>query len=195
MSEPMLELAREIAPFLGFAALLRHASFTVAPEQTMAWLAAIELLGPKGIGDIRRAARATLAPPPERFEEFDALFDAHFLGAVTPALQAEPSEDEAPPAADDSAEGLEPIYGDDMHESGAKATAASSPATRKIRCSSSPAPCRRAHRVGKAIGGEGHAVDRASMRDACFARQCVTPANSCGCTEGGGGCANGASWC
>jgi len=124
MSEPMLEPAREIAPFLGFAALLRHASFAVAPEQTMAWLAAIELLGPKGIDDIRRAARATLAPPPERFEEFDALFDAHFLGAVAPALLAEPSEDEAPSAADDSAGGLEPIYGDDMHESGAKATGA-----------------------------------------------------------------------
>ena len=124
MSEPMLEPAREIAPFLGFAALLRHASFAVAPEQTMAWLAAIELLGPKGIDDIRRAARATLAPPPERFGEFDALFDAHFLGVVAPALQAEPSEDEAPLAADDSAGGLEPIYGDDMHESGAKATGA-----------------------------------------------------------------------
>ena len=30
--------------------------------------------------DIRRAAHATLAPPPERRAEFDALFDAHFLG-------------------------------------------------------------------------------------------------------------------
>jgi len=124
MSEPMFEPARHIAPFLGFAALLRRSGFFVAPEQTMAWLAAIELLGPEGIGDIRRAAHATLAPPPERFDEFDALFDAHFLGAVAPGLQAEPSEDEAPRAADDSAGGPEPIFGDDTHESGAKATGA-----------------------------------------------------------------------
>jgi uncharacterized protein len=124
MSEPMLEPERHLAPFLGFAALLRRAGFAVAPEQTMAWLAAIELLGPEGIGDIRRAAHATLAPPPERFDEFDALFDAHFLGAVAPALQAEPSEDEAPRAADDSAGGPEPIFADDTHESGAKATGA-----------------------------------------------------------------------
>ena len=64
--------------------LLRRAGFAVAPEQTMAWLAAIELLGPEQIGDIRRAAHATLAPPPERFADFDALFDAHFLGALSP---------------------------------------------------------------------------------------------------------------
>ena len=56
---------------------------SVAPEQTAAFLAAIELLGPSGITDIRRAAHATLAPPPERRAEFDALFDAHFLGATT----------------------------------------------------------------------------------------------------------------
>jgi len=124
MSEPMHEPAHPIAPFLGFAALLRRAGFSVAPEQTMAWLAAIELLGPEGIGDVRRAARATLAPPPERFEEFDALFDAHFLGALAPALQAEPTEDETPRAADDAAGGPEPIFADDTHESGGKATGA-----------------------------------------------------------------------
>ena len=67
---------------MGFSGLLRRAGFSVAPEQTMAWLAAIELLGPEEIDDIRRAARAMLAPPPERFAEFDALFDAHFLGVL-----------------------------------------------------------------------------------------------------------------
>ena len=46
------------------------------------FLSAIDLLGPRSLDDIRRAAHATLAPPPERHEEFDALFDAHFLGAV-----------------------------------------------------------------------------------------------------------------
>lgn len=118
----MTEAERHIAPFLGFAALLRREGFAVAPEQTMSWLASIELLGPTGIADIRRAARAMLAPPPERFDEFDALFNAHFLGAFVPGLEAEPSEDEAPRAADDSAGGPEPIFADDTHESGAKAT-------------------------------------------------------------------------
>jgi uncharacterized protein len=120
----MLEPVRQIAPFLAFAALLRREGFSVAPDQTIAWLAGIELLGPNGINDIRRAAHAILAPPPERFDEFDALFDAHFLGAVAPALQAEPSEDEAPRAADDWTDGPEPIFGEDTHESGVKATGA-----------------------------------------------------------------------
>ena len=120
----MSDTARTIAPFLGFAALLRRAAFAVAPEQIMAWLAAIELLGPTGIGDIRRSAHATLAPPPERFAEFDALFNAHFLGALVPGLETAPSDEEPPRAADDSAGGPEPIFGEDTHESGAKATGA-----------------------------------------------------------------------
>jgi uncharacterized protein len=119
----MIDTARHLAPFLDFAALLRRAGFAVAPEQIMAWLAAIELLGPNSIGDIRRAAHATLAPSPERRIEFDALFDAHFLGALVPGLEAELSEeDEAPRAADDSAGGPEPIFSDDTRESGAMAT-------------------------------------------------------------------------
>ena len=97
----MSDVARTIAPFLAFAALLRRSGFAVAPEQIMAWLAAIEILGPTGIGDIRRSAHAILAPPPERFAEFDALFNAHFLGALVPGLEAEPSDEEPPRAADD----------------------------------------------------------------------------------------------
>ncbi len=122
MNEPAVD-KRAIGAFIGFAALLRRAGFAVAPEQTMAWLAGIELLGPRNIGDIRRAAHATLAPPPERFEEFDALFDAHFLGAVGTALETAPSEEEPPRAADDTS-GPEPIFGDEVHEAGGKATGA-----------------------------------------------------------------------
>ena len=70
------------APFVAFASLLRANGFAAAPEQTTTFLAAIRLLGPRSLDHIRRAAHATLAPPPERREEFDALFDAHFLGAV-----------------------------------------------------------------------------------------------------------------
>jgi uncharacterized protein len=132
MSELPIEPERYIAPFRGFAALLRRAGFAVAPEQIMSWLAAIELLGPRSIDDIRRAAHATLAPPPERFAEFDALFDAHFFGAVTPGLEAEPSEEEPLQAADDSAAGPEPIFGEDTHESGAKATGAEKLSARRF---------------------------------------------------------------
>jgi uncharacterized protein len=85
-------LPRGARPFVTFAALLRHNGFLVAPEQTTAFLAAIGLLGPSGIAAIRRAAHATLAPPPERRGEFDALFDAHFLGDTI--VTAEPTEGE-----------------------------------------------------------------------------------------------------
>ena len=90
-----------IAHFVGFAGLLRRAGFAVAPEQTVSWLSAIELLGPQEIGDIRRAARATLAPPPERFAEFDALFNAHFLGMFGSQVESVPSEDEPIRAAEE----------------------------------------------------------------------------------------------
>src|SRR5208282_1604989 len=89
----VIDTAGPMGHFIGFSGLLRRAGFAVAPEQTMAWLAAIELLGPTEIADIRRAAHATLAPPPERFADFDALFDAHFLGIVIPGLEGEPSDE------------------------------------------------------------------------------------------------------
>ena len=111
----MTETTATIAHFLGFTALLRRSGFAVAPEQSMAWLTAIELLGPGEIGDIRRAARATLAPPPERFADFDALFDAHFLGSIVSGLEGEPSDEEPLRAAEDGAIGPEPEFGDETH--------------------------------------------------------------------------------
>jgi uncharacterized protein with von Willebrand factor type A (vWA) domain len=128
----MMDPSGPIAHFLGFTALLRRAGFAVAPEQTMAWLAAIDLLGPQEIGDIRRAAHATLAPQPERFAEFDALFDAHFLGAVGTVVESEPSEEEPLRAADESSIGPEPIFGEDTRESGAKATGAERLSARRL---------------------------------------------------------------
>jgi uncharacterized protein len=124
MTDLAFDALRPVAHFLGFGALLRRQGFAIAPEQTMTWLAAIELLGPRNIADIRRAAHATLAPQPERLAEFDALFDAYFLGVLDTALELEPSEHEAPRAADDSIGGPEPLFGDATHESGAKATGA-----------------------------------------------------------------------
>jgi uncharacterized protein len=128
----MTETARALLPFLGFASALRRAGFLVAPEQTMAWLAAIELLGPRDIDDIRRAARATLAPPPERFEEFDALFDAHFVGLFAIEPEEAPGEEQSLSAADDASGGPEPIFGEDAIESGARAASTEKLAERRF---------------------------------------------------------------
>src|SRR5215468_10551205 len=120
----MTDVARALGHFLDFVAILRRAGFAVAPEQTMAWLAAIELLGPDGIGDIRRAARATLAPSPERFAEFDSLFDAHFLGVHNEAVESLPGEEASLQVAEDRSVGPEPIISEETREVGAKATRA-----------------------------------------------------------------------
>ena len=57
---------RAVRPFIDFVALLRANGFAVAPEQTISFLSAIALLGPRDLEDVRRAGLATLAPPPER---------------------------------------------------------------------------------------------------------------------------------
>jgi uncharacterized protein len=174
----MMDTSGPIAHFLGFTALLRRAGFAVAPEQTMAWLAAIDLLGPQEIGDIRRAAHATLAPQPERFAEFDALFDAHFLGAVGTIVESEPSEEEPLRAADESSVGPEPIFGEDTRESGAKATGAERLSARRLapgeeaetlrrfaRALPARVPRRRGYRWRGAHGGPGTDARR-MFRDA-----------------------------
>ena len=173
----MMDTTGPLAHFLSFTALLRRAAFAVAPEQSIAWLAAIELLGPQEMGDIRRAARATLAPPPERLAEFDTLFDRHFLGTLG-AMETGPSEDERLRAADDSSVGPEPIFGDDTHESGDKATAAERLAARRFaagddrealrhfaRALPARAPRRRGYRWRGARGGSSSDVRR-MFRDA-----------------------------
>jgi uncharacterized protein len=173
-----MDTTRAIGHFLAFTAALRHAGFAVAPEQTMAWLAAIELLGPREVGDIRRAARATLAPPPERFAEFNALFDAHFLGVVVPELAGEPSDEEPIKAAEDSAVGPEPIFGEDTRESGAEATTAERLSARRFaageesetlrrfaRALPARAPRRQGYRWRSARGGPGTDARR-MFRDA-----------------------------
>ena len=76
-----LQLPRAARVFVSFVALLRANGFAVAPEQTTAFLAAIELLGPRSSKHIRQAGLATLAPPPERRATYDRLFDIHFLGS------------------------------------------------------------------------------------------------------------------
>ena len=78
-------LPRAAAPFLGFARLLRHHAFAIAPEQVTSFMQAVTLLGPHSMHDIREAAFATLAPSPDRRSEFDAHFRAYFYGDAKPS--------------------------------------------------------------------------------------------------------------
>ncbi|MET1414320.1 VWA domain-containing protein [Roseibium sp. HPY-6] len=96
-----MTLPRASRPFVEFPAILRAHGFAVSTDQTIAFLEAIGLLGPRDVIDIRRAALATLAIPRERHAEFDALFQAYFLGQSLAA----PIEDED---GDDGVEAYEP---------------------------------------------------------------------------------------
>jgi len=80
-------------PLVDFPALLRANGFPISPDQTMTFVEATGLLGPRGIDDVRRAAVATMAIPHDRRAAFDMLFDAHFLGLALP--RAVPGDDEA----------------------------------------------------------------------------------------------------
>jgi len=116
------ELPRAARPFVEFPVLLRAHGFAVAPEQTTAFLTAIELLGPKGMGDIRQAAHATLAPPVERHEEFDALFAWFFMGQTVAAAAGAEDDGEEMRVQEQAGGVVEPELGDDEHETGQAAT-------------------------------------------------------------------------
>lgn len=117
-----MTLPRPLAPFLNFAQALRAAGFLAAPEQTQSFIATVGLVGPKSLMDVRRAAHATFGPPPERHEEFDALFDEIFLGRVLTAPA--PGEPEDMPNAFDAG-AFEPILApEDEEPSGADASVA-----------------------------------------------------------------------
>jgi uncharacterized protein with von Willebrand factor type A (vWA) domain len=121
MTAPLPRAAR---PFVTFATLLRAHGFSIAPEQTAAFVAAVGLLGPRGLGDIRNAAHATFAPPPERRAELDALFRAHFLGAIDsgPVETDDAGEDDDVRVHEDDGFGPEPPLLDRQQASGEEAT-------------------------------------------------------------------------
>ena len=87
------DLPRPLRPFVEFPALLRDNGFATSPDQTIAFVEAVGLLGPRDMADIYRAATATLAPPHERRAEFDALFrflfHGHSLASAQDALDPE----------------------------------------------------------------------------------------------------------
>jgi uncharacterized protein with von Willebrand factor type A (vWA) domain len=121
-----------VRPLIGFAALLRGHGFMIAPEQTVSFLQAVELLGPRTIEHVRKAAVATFAPHPEQRARFEALFDMHFLGAV-----GEPGEDELQPddamQVQDDIGTEEVLIAEAVNETGQAATAAEALAIRTLR--------------------------------------------------------------
>lgn len=113
---------RALAPFLAFPGALREAGFAAAPEQTEGFIAAVGLLGPRSLRDIRLAAHAVFGPVPERRAAFDEVFDRVFLGRAFAAPM--PGEAEDLPAAFD-ASGFAPLpEGGEAEESGMAATEA-----------------------------------------------------------------------
>lgn len=86
-------LLRAAAPLLGFGRLLRRYGFPVAPEQVSGFMQAVTLLGPRSMADIREAALATLAPPPDRRDEFEAHFQSHFYGNTAAVVEGEADEE------------------------------------------------------------------------------------------------------
>ena len=58
---------------IGFAHVLRHQGFLASADQSISFLSATQALGPKSLADIRRAAQAIFAPPPEHRDIFNEL--------------------------------------------------------------------------------------------------------------------------
>ncbi|MES0033418.1 MULTISPECIES: VWA domain-containing protein [unclassified Mesorhizobium] len=86
-------LPRAATPMLGFGRLLRRYGFAVAPEQVLDFMQAVTLLGPRSMADIREAALATLAPPPDRRDEFEAHFRSHFYGDAAALVEGDADEE------------------------------------------------------------------------------------------------------
>ena len=151
--------------FISFVSLLRANEFSVAPEQTTSFLAAIELLGPRSLEHIRQAGLATLAPPPERRATYDRLFDVHFRGSE--AIERAEGEDEETVRLQEEGRGDdERPRSDEVNESGLAAARAEalverrfgqpsvSDALRRLsREASSRLPRRRGHRRMRARRG------------------------------------------
>jgi uncharacterized protein len=171
-----LQLPHAARIFVSFVALLRANSFAVAPEQTMAFLAAIELLGPRSLEHIRQAGLATLAPPPERRATYDRLFDIHFRGGEAiertegdddeiVRLQEEGRGQDEPPLADQTNEsGLAAARAEALVERRFASGAASDALRRLSREAPSRLPQRRGHRRMRARRGP-FADLRRTLRD------------------------------
>ncbi len=112
---------RALDPFLAFPQALRDSGFAAAVAQTESFLAAVGLLGPRSLRDVRAAAHAIFGPGPDRRQEFDDLFDVIFLGRAVLA-PGETSGEEALPAFDAGAIGEPPPPPDEADPSGREAS-------------------------------------------------------------------------
>ena len=102
------------------------------------------------IADIRRAAHATLAPPPERRAAFDALFGAHFLGEMEKGDALGEPDDETVRVQEERAGGAEPLLSDEVNEAGQDATAAEALSVRRFGAESDAEVLRRFARAAPA---------------------------------------------
>lgn len=82
-----------LQPLLTLATKLRQHGFSIAPDQTVGFIEAVNVLGPGSISDIRHAAIALFAISPERLFEFDAIFKTVFFGMTVAAEAKGDSED------------------------------------------------------------------------------------------------------
>jgi uncharacterized protein with von Willebrand factor type A (vWA) domain len=123
-------LPRPLRPFVDYAGFLRGFGFAIAPEQTQAFIAAVGLLGPRRMGDIRAAAFATLAPPPECHAEFEALFRVFFYEEAT-GSRSTPDSGETR-IKDARAGALERRAAEKFNEGGAAATSTEVLGTRSL---------------------------------------------------------------
>jgi hypothetical protein len=170
------QLPRAARVFISFVALLRANGFSVAQEQTTAFLAAIELLGPQSLEHIRRAGLATLAPPPERRATYDRLFDIHFRGSEaieraegeeeeTVRLQEEGRGEDEPPLSDEANEsGLAAAWAEALVERGFAQLSTGDALRRLSREAPRRLPRRRGHRRMRARRGP-FADLRRTLRD------------------------------
>jgi uncharacterized protein len=141
-----LQLPRAARVFVSFVALLRANGFAVAPEQTIAFLSAIELLGPRSLEDIKQAGLATLAPPPERRTTYDRLFDLHFRGSEAIEHIEEGKEEEIVRLRDEGRGEEELLFSDEANESGLTAARAEALVERRFAELSTSAALRRLSR-------------------------------------------------
>lgn len=134
----MSALARNPLPaasrvFVAFPALLRESGFAIAPDQTITFLEAITVLGPRSLEQVRMAAWATLAPQPQQRETFDALFDYHFLGGMAEPGEADEWQPDEEMKLQEESGQQDVLIGETINETGQQAIGAEALAIRQLR--------------------------------------------------------------
>ena len=140
-----------IQPFIEFAGILRANGFAVAPEQTRLFIEAVGILGPRTMQDIYQSALATLAPPIERRDDFNALYRLVFLGHSLAGSDADNlDEDDELQAFDERDGSMDTPEADEVNEVGEQATAAENLSVREFASMSDEAALRHFERLAPA---------------------------------------------